>query len=497
LLSGVTHSFQRIEEIASKRPRRWPMLLTGAFSLLLSFLLYLGFETQEERFIRRLMGNEGAGLAAMIERDFSLRQTALMRMAHRLAVSPTHLSTGWTRDAQDYLNHFPGYERIGWCRSPEEIRWVTPERGEHRLLEKIRPADHLVFQQALQRIEERRKPSAILLPKLAEGEFALLHLVPIASGDRHLGTLLTISSISEWIDSLLSTPLPEYGFSLHRGGTEIYRRIPAAPKERFLWEGPLSLGMDPAWRLRVVPTRTFVAQNRSGLPIFALLFGIALSGMMMMLLHFKESDRLRTQQFDSTNRFLFEEIEKRRIAQSRYEDSTAFLEAIVENVPLMIFVKEAAELRFVLFNRAGVELTGISQEEILGKRDHDFFPPEEAEFFTAKDREVLAGSDVVVIEEEPLHTRDRGGRLLRTRKVPIRDASGKSKFLLGVSEDITERKAREREREEQRRALERSNAELEQFAYVASHDLQEPLRTVASYADLLEERAGECLDEKT
>ncbi|RME54471.1 MAG: PAS domain S-box protein, partial [Deltaproteobacteria bacterium] len=497
LLSGVTHSFQRIEEIASKRPRRWPMLLTGAFSLLLSFLLYLGFETQEERFIQRLIDEEGRGLAALIERDFFLRETALTRMADRLAASPVHLLTGWAGDAQNYLHDFPGYERIGWCRSPEEIHWVTPEGGGHRLFEKIRPTEHTPLLEALQRIEERRKPSALLLPKLAEGEFALLHLVPIVSGDRYLGTLLTLSSLSPWIDTVFSEISPAYGISLHAGGMEIYRRIPAAPKERFLWEGPLSLGMDPAWRLRVVPNRTFVSQNRSGLPIFALFFGIVISGMMMLVFHLKESGRLRTTQFETTNRFLFEEIEKRRTAQSRYEDSTAFLEAIVENVPLMIFVKEAENLHFVLFNRAGVELTGISQEEILGKTDHDFFPPEEAEFFIAKDREVLAGKDVLVIEEEPLHTRHRGVRLLRTRKVPIRDASGKPKFLLGVSEDITERKTRDREREKQRRALERSNAELEQFAYVASHDLQEPLRTVASYADLLEERAGECLDEKT
>ncbi|MEZ5238401.1 MAG: PAS domain-containing protein [Microthrixaceae bacterium] len=72
--------------------------------------------------------------------------------------------------------------------------------------------------------------------------------------------------------------------------------------------------------------------------------------------------------------------------------SRAFLRSILENIPDMVFVKDARELRFVRLNAAGEELLGYSRDEMIGKNDHDLFPPEEAEFFIRKDREVLEGA---------------------------------------------------------------------------------------------------------
>ena len=302
---------------------------------------------------------------------------------------------------------------------------------------------------------------------------------------------------------------------------------------------------------------------------------------------------------------------------SELEQSNRFLDAIVENIPDMIFVKDAEQLRFVRFNRAGEELLGQSRESLYGKNDHDFFPAEEADFFTAKDREVLETGVLKNIRQEPIDT-PNGVRWLHTKKVPIMGVDGRPEYLLGISEDITDRLALEAERRrlielleetpdfvgladtdgkvtylnrmarkivgledwnssaggfhltefhpeavheqlmkevlptaaevglwrgelplirsdgtlcptiaiiqshrtrsgepthysiqahdiEQRKraeaelerraaALEISNRELQQFAYVASHDLQEPLRNVAVYCELLEDTYGDQLE---
>ncbi|WP_338046747.1 ATP-binding protein [Polyangium spumosum] len=159
------------------------------------------------------------------------------------------------------------------------------------------------------------------------------------------------------------------------------------------------------------------------------------------------------------------------------EGTDSFLDSIVEHIPHMVFVKDAAELRFVLFNRAGEELLGLRRDALIGKNDADLFPTEQAAFFVAKDREVLSGKRLVDISEEPIHTR-RGLRVLHTKKIPIVDGRGEPRFLLGISEDITERKLLE---ERIRRADERQRI-LAQASAALTPDGGEPLFEVARLA---------------
>ncbi len=124
---------------------------------------------------------------------------------------------------------------------------------------------------------------------------------------------------------------------------------------------------------------------------------------------------------------------------ARLLEEHALFQEILQNLPDMVFVKEAEGLRFELFNPAGERLLGIPFEELRGKSDYDFFPPAEADFFVSKDREVLAHGELLDIPEEPIQTR-MGERYLHTKKIPIRDADGTPRYLLGISRDITEQK---------------------------------------------------------
>jgi len=136
------------------------------------------------------------------------------------------------------------------------------------------------------------------------------------------------------------------------------------------------------------------------------------------------------------------DLTRRRRNEQQVREMRQFLDSIIENLPITIFVKEATSLKFVLFNKAGQELIGRSQAELLGKNDYDFFPKEEADFFTHADREVLAKGQLLDIPDETMQT-PHGRRRLHTRKIPMSDEAGRPLYLLGISEDITERKQAE------------------------------------------------------
>jgi len=167
---------------------------------------------------------------------------------------------------------------------------------------------------------------------------------------------------------------------------------------------------------------------------------------------------------------IYEDTTARVQAELALQESEGFLDTIVENIPDMIFVKDAKELRFVRFNKAGEDLLGYSRDDMIGKNDHDFFPKEEADFFTGKDREVFRRGTLLDISEEPIQTRHKGVRILHTKKMPLLGPKGEPRYLLGISQDITRQKRVEealRQSEEKYRSMMEA---MNDGAYICSAD---------------------------
>jgi PAS domain S-box-containing protein len=155
------------------------------------------------------------------------------------------------------------------------------------------------------------------------------------------------------------------------------------------------------------------------------------------------------------------DITQRKKAEEEIRRTNQFLDSVLENIPNMIFIKDAGNLRFLRINKAGEKLLGLLQEDLLGKNDYDFFPAEQADFFTKKDKEVINNHRGIDILEEPINT-SHGTRWLHTKKIPVSDAEGKPLYLLGISEDITDKKKTEDTIIELNKNLARYVAELEE-----------------------------------
>ncbi|NCA83365.1 MAG: transporter substrate-binding domain-containing protein [Opitutae bacterium] len=174
------------------------------------------------------------------------------------------------------------------------------------------------------------------------------------------------------------------------------------------------------------------------------------------------------------------------------QKANSHLDQIVENLPTMLFLKDAQNLRFVTVNRSGETLMGYPRIDMLGKSDYDFFPKEQADFFTQKDREVLHGKTPVDIAEEPLQSKTQGERILHTRKVPILNAQGEPEYLLGISEDITDRKRAEEAQAHLQSQLNQAQ-KMESVGRLAggvAHDFNNMLQAILGHAELALDRVA-------
>jgi PAS domain S-box-containing protein len=195
------------------------------------------------------------------------------------------------------------------------------------------------------------------------------------------------------------------------------------------------------------------------------------------------------------------EMRARRSAEKDLLESNRFLDSLIENLPVMVFIKDARTLRYVRQNRATLDLLGLSRADVIGKNDHDFLPAEQADFIRAKDREVLAAGRLLDVPEQRVESLPLGTRILHTMKMPIPDERGEPKFLLGISVDVTAQKLAEQairelnaELRDKAAQLEVTNKELESFSYSVSHDLRAPLRAIDGFAQMMQEDYQERLD---
>jgi PAS domain S-box-containing protein len=225
------------------------------------------------------------------------------------------------------------------------------------------------------------------------------------------------------------------------------------------------------------------------------------------------------------------DISERKQAEAALYKSNSILNSVLESTPDIVFVKDLQN-RYVIANSTAANFLGTTVEEMIGKDDNQLFPPEIAAQIIEADRAIIRTGKALVYQE--VVPKQEKMETFLTVKCPWRDGEGNIIGAIGISRDISDRKEAEAalkqardwleirvqertkelsetnaalqveiaERREAERKLEqltldlqRSNQELEQFAYLASHDLQEPLRAVTGYTELLQQEYERHLDE--
>lgn len=196
------------------------------------------------------------------------------------------------------------------------------------------------------------------------------------------------------------------------------------------------------------------------------------------------------------------DVTERELIKQKLKSERNLLRALIDNLPDTIYFKDNSA-RKMISNKMDYLFSGAATEhEVLGKTDLDIYGKDLGRTWYDQDQEILRTGEGIYDFEEYFEKSDIS-KWISTTKLPLKNESGEVTGLLGIGRNITLQKLAQHQLEQLNEELEnynekllKSNMELEQFAYVASHDLQEPLRAISTFLTVLKSNYRDVLDEK-
>jgi PAS domain S-box-containing protein len=174
----------------------------------------------------------------------------------------------------------------------------------------------------------------------------------------------------------------------------------------------------------------------------------------------------------------------RKRAEEALAQERKLLRTLIDNLPVCAYVKDT-QSRFLAANLAIARLMGAATpNELLGKSDADFYPPEIAAEYRADEEKLLRSGQPLVNKDEPHRDVNGDLRAILTTKIPITDGQGRIVGLVGITYDITERKRAEKAMREAKAVAEAANEAKSRFLANMSHELRTPMHAILGMIDV-------------
>jgi PAS domain S-box-containing protein len=193
-------------------------------------------------------------------------------------------------------------------------------------------------------------------------------------------------------------------------------------------------------------------------------------------------------------------FQERRQIEASLQESENRYRKLLKSIPQKIFYKDLNSV-YVLCNESYADDLKLKPVHVRGRTDYDFYPKELADKYRADDKRIMQSGQAETIEEK--YIKDGQEYIVQTCKSPVKDEHGNVIGIFGIFWDITDSKKTKESLEKLNRDLELtvkklswSNRELQEFAYVAAHDLKAPLRAIGTLAEWLSTDYSDKFDEQ-
>jgi diguanylate cyclase (GGDEF)-like protein/PAS domain S-box-containing protein len=266
------------------------------------------------------------------------------------------------------------------------------------------------------------------------GDNSDFHLASVGRPGREILTPPTDAQMARTIEAFAATPNPKpVSELLDVNGERMFRTVyPTVAHEQSCISCHNALQPDKAqWHLNDVigafvidvpisPFLRSVMWQSTGIGL-GLFLALALAGLTISLMHFRQLEALNA-------------------STAKLGRTQNFLDNIIENMPVSVAVRDARDRSYVLINRTAEAIFGIARGDLIGRRADDPSNKETANDFFPLAGEALRTGELQTVDEHLIQTRHNGTRVLTTRNLSIPDETGEQRYLLSLSEDITERK---------------------------------------------------------
>ncbi len=450
-------------------------VLVGLLLAILTIYLWFQVTRNEEAYIEEALNRQAADLSHVIEIELAKDIRGLRRMASRWEVRSDMPLSEWQADAQNYLQDVPLLERLILTNADFQLKWAEPastsvaESSLQLLLTALQPSFYwnngLGFATPSDTLNVRDKMIvAVQLETRHNTEGFLIGIYDL----QQLPVVLREKAQSENFNvGIFAGPVPLFH------SNETGRPVDT---DRTVIQN-LSM-LNDHWKIHVVPTQDFLTSQKTTLPLLVFLTGLILSLITAITFFLGFTARLHSALVAETNTRL----------------------GVILNTTSEGFFGLDLNGHTTFANPAAGEMLGYKPEEMLNQPQHDLihyhyadgaiYPREDCNIYAA-----LHDGKTHTEDNEVFWRKDGTAVPVEYTSQPTLGPNGEITGAVVAFRDISWRKKEEEELKQKFvNRLTQSNTELERFAYVASHDMQEPIRMITSFSAIIAKDYANILD---
>lgn len=434
-------------------------------TLTLSVAVY----SEDQRDLKNNVKNEAVNTSILIQQYLDNLVHTLNRMANRWNTAGQTPSLLWRADAQTHVHDFPYLIALEILNKNYQIQEIVPFEPNKNLVGKNLNTDPLRQELIRQAIESK---STVLSPVLTlrQGGKGFLIFVPLIKKDNFSGLLVGVFRAQDFFNTIFKRSLfSEYQIYLYENDKLLYSNTSFAINSVYQYTHTIYY-KNVRWTLRLADPEGISYMYRI-LFIIGLLMSLLISFCSYLILRLYQKTRALT------------------------ESEETFRSAMQHAAIGMALV--APNGRWLKVNKSLCLMLGYSEQELLALDFQEITHPDDAENDLVYIEKMLV-HDLNAYQMEKRYIHKSGAVIWVMLNVSLVWLDEKlPKYFIAQIQNISDRKKYEEANNKLLVALEKSNKELESFAYVASHDLQEPVRMINGFVDIILTEKQQIIDEET